>query len=244
VIVPRDIVPHSLDETVQVDIRSFGVRTPPCTKEQPSYGILGMFHILPPALAWLWRLVAPRGHANPSIVDTQGMTSEGVGSYWPFTTGSKVAQANLLLQQFRSAPETRYVLTPNQHIGAWETSFMPQWLMRDYLARRGMAKFRSDQVVPSRCSLLGYALRNMRIEGTSIHHWFLEVDTQPEVGPEAFDEGAGILREFFHAELQKFLQPELDPAGREIIECCLADGSVEDYERFMPGRDRETDSVA
>ncbi|MFP4054709.1 MAG: DUF4914 family protein [Phycisphaerae bacterium] len=237
VVVPRDVVPGVVKGDVQVDIRSFGVRTPPCTREKPSYGILGMMHILPPALAWLWRLVAPRGHANPSIVDTGGMTSEGVGSYWPFTIGRKVAQANLLLRQFKAAPATRYVLTPNQHIGAWKTSFMPQWLIRDYLARRGMAPFQSDYLVPSRCPLLGYALQNMRIEGTSIHHWFLEVDTQPEVGPETFDKGAEILRDFFHRELKKFLQPELDPEGREIIECCLSGGAVEEYGRFMPGMD-------
>ncbi len=244
VVVPREIVPNVIHEALQVDIRSFGVRTPPCTREHPSYGILGMFHILPPALAWLWRLVAPRGHANPSIVDTEGMTSEGVGSYWPFTIGKRVAQANLLLRQFQSTTETRYVLTPNQHIGAWETSFMPQWLMRDYLARRGLAQFRSDQIVPSRCPLLGYALQNMRIEGTSIHHWFLEVDTQPEVGSEAFDAGARILADFFHRELHRFLQPELDPDGREIIECCLANGSVEEYEALMPGVDRKDSHVA
>lgn len=244
VIVPRDIVPNVVNESVQVDVRSFGVRTPRCTREQPSYGILGMFHILPPALAWLWRLVAPRGHANPSIVDTGGMTSEGIGSYWPFTAGSKVVQANLLLGQFREAPATRYVLTPNQHIGVWETGFMPQWLMRDYLARRGLAPFRSDQIIPSRCSLLGYALQNMRIEGTSIHHWFLEVDTQPEVGPEAFDAGARILTEFFHGELRKFLHPELDPAGREIIECCLSNGDVTEFERLLPGIDQANAIVA
>jgi hypothetical protein len=238
VIVPRSIVPHVVSEPLQVDVRSFGVRTPPCTRDNPSYGILGMFHLLPPALAWLWRLVAPRGHANPSIVDTGGMTSEGVGSYWPFTTGKRVAQANLLLSQFQSTPATRYVLTPNQHIGAWKTGFMPQWLMRDYLARRGVAPFRSDQVIASRCPLLGYALQNMRIEGTSIHHWFLEVDTQPEVGPEVFDEGARILTEFFHRELQQYLQPELDDAGRKIIECCLSNGSIEDYEKLMPGLDQ------
>ncbi|MBS3820198.1 MAG: DUF4914 family protein [Planctomycetes bacterium] len=238
VIVPRAIVPHVVSEPLQVDVRSFGVRTPPCTRDHPSYGILGMFHLLPPALAWLWRLVAPRGHANPSIVETGGMTSEGVGSYWPFTTGKRVAQANLLLSQFQSTPATRYVLTPNQHIGAWKTGFMPQWLMRDYLARRGVAPFRSDQVVASRCPLLGYALQNMRIEGTSIHHWFLEVDTQPDVGPEAFDEGARILTEFFHRELQQYLQPELDDVGRNIIECCLSNGHREDYENIMPGLDQ------
>jgi hypothetical protein len=240
VVVPRHIVPNVVDGDLQVDIRSFGVRTPLCTQEHPSYGIIGIFHLLPPALAWLWRLVAPRGHANPSIIDTSGMTSEGVGSYWPFTTGKRVAQANLLLQQFMKTPQTRYVLTPNQHIGAWKTGFMPQWLMRDYLARRGMASFRSDQLIPSRCPLLGYALQNMRIEGTSIHHWFLEVNTQPEVGPEAFDEGARILTDFFHRELQKFLQPELDPAGRTIIESCLSGGTVEQYEGLMFGMDRQT----
>jgi hypothetical protein len=244
VVVPRDVVPHVVREAVQVDIRSFGVRTPPCTRENPSYGVIGMLHVLPPALAWLWRLVAPRGHANPSIVDTGGMTSEGVGSYWPFTIGKKVAQANLLLRQFQGAPATRYVLTPNQHVGAWRTSFMPQWLVRDYLARRGLAPFQSDQIVPSRCPLLGYALQSMRIEGTSIHHWFLEVDTQPEVGPEAFDEGAKILSDFFHRELSKFLQPELAPGGREIIECCMDNGSVEDYEKLMPGMDQVRQPIA
>jgi hypothetical protein len=30
----------------------------------------GPAHVLPPALAWLWRLVAPRGHANPSASST------------------------------------------------------------------------------------------------------------------------------------------------------------------------------
>jgi hypothetical protein len=233
VVIPREIVPHVVDGEVEVNIRSFGVRTPPCTREAPSYGILGLFHILPPALAWLWRLVAPRGHANPSIVDAGGMSSEGVGSYWPFSTGKKVAQANLLLQQFREAPATRYVLTPNQHIGSWRTSFMPQWLMRDYLARRGHARFPAEQLVESRCPLLGYALQSMRIEGSMIPRFFLQVDLQPEVGEEAYDAGAAIMTEFFHAQLRKFLQPELDALGREIIDCCLAGGGVKDYAELM-----------
>ncbi|MFW5774666.1 MAG: DUF4914 family protein, partial [Chitinivibrionales bacterium] len=101
VVLPRKIVPGVIDEKTHIDIRSFGVRTPPCTKEKPSYGIIGLFHVLPPALAWLWRLVAPRGYSNPSIVDTGMMSSEGVGSYWPFATGKRVNQANLLLDQDR-----------------------------------------------------------------------------------------------------------------------------------------------
>ncbi len=237
VIIPRKIIPGAVDDKVTVDIRSFGVRTPPCTAEQPSYGILGILHILPPALAWLWRLASPRGYANPSIVESAGMSSEGVGSYWPFATGRKVDQANLLLNQFRGSSRTRYILVPNQHIGAWETGFMPQWLARDYLARRGHARFQSDQLVDSRCSLLGYSLQSMRIEGITIPKWFLQVDTQPEIGPEAYDRGAEILKSFFHEQVGKFLHPELDPLGKEIIDCCLSGGSVTDYNSLLASED-------
>lgn len=233
VVLPRDIVPSVINEKLAIDVRSFGVRTPPCTKENPTYGILGLLHLLPPALAWLWRLVAPRGYSNPSILDTESMSSEGVGSYWPFATGKKVVQANLLLKQFVDAYQTRYILTPNQHIGAWETGFMPQWIARDYLARRGFAPFLPDQLVPSRCPLLGYSFKSIRIEGVTIPSKLLRVEIQPEVGLEAYDEGAKILTEFFHNEIKKFLQPELDDLGKKIIECCLSGGSVRDYEALI-----------
>jgi hypothetical protein len=233
VVIPRNIVPNVLNGATTVDIRSFGVRTPPCTKEHPSYGILGLFQFLPPSLAWLWRLVAPRGHGNPSIVQTLGMSSEGVGSYGPFAPGSFIEQANLLLEQFISNTDTRYILCPNQHVGAWEVGFMPQWIAREYLARRGMAKFHSDQLVPARCSLLGYAVRSMMVEGQTIGNWFLRVERQPEVGEEAYDQGAEILTEFFHRELTKFLDAKIDPKGREIIECCLQGGTIEDYNSLI-----------
>ena len=229
VIIPRRIVPGVVEGPVRVDIRSFGVRTPPCTRDEPSYGIIGLFHLLPPALAWLWRLVAPRGHANPSIVQTEGMTSEGVGSYWPFATGRRVDQANLLLQQIIETPSMRYILCPNQHIGAWRVGFMPQWITREYLARRGGARFTSEQVVPARCALLGYALRAIMVEGQTIGNWFLRVEKQPEVGEEAYDRGAVLLSDFFHRQSSKFLDPDLMPLGRQIIECCLSGGSLSEY---------------
>lgn len=232
VILPRSIVPGIVDDNVTVDVRSFGVRTPPCTAEKPSYGILGLFHVLPPALAWLWRLVSPRGHDNPSIVGSGQLESEGVGSFWPFAPGQRVELANLLLRQIMATTDTLFVLIPNQHIGAWKVGFMPQWLCREYLARRGYAPFRSDQIVPSRCSLLGYSLRNIHIEGTSISSWFLCVESQPEVGTMGYDEGAKILEDFFRRELRKYRVPQLDQLGHEIIECCLDGGSVEDYKKF------------
>ncbi|MFO7901599.1 MAG: DUF4914 family protein [Pirellulaceae bacterium] len=233
VVLPRAAVPEVVDKPVGVDVRSMGVRTPPCTREQPSYGILGMLHVLPPALAWLWRLVSPRGFANPSIVSEAGLSSEGVGSYWPFATGKKVIQANLLLEQIQDTPNTRYVLIPNQHIGVWKTGFMPQWIDREYLARRGNARFHQDSLRPSRCSLLGWAVFHMRVEGTQIPHWLLEVNTQPEVGEEGYDAGATMLKDFFKEILRDFESPYLSPQGRRIIECCLDDGTVEDYEALI-----------
>lgn len=234
VVVPRRVIPNIINDPVTVDVRSFGVRTPPCTKEQPSYGILGLFHILPPALAWLWRLVAPRGFDNPSIIDTNGLSSEGVGSYWPFSPGRKVTQANLLLDQFVRFKRTRHILIPNQYIGAWKVGFMPQWIAREYLARRGSARFKSDQLRPARCSLLGYTLHQLHVEGSLIARWFLQVNTQPEVGDEAYDRGAEILYGFFRSQLQTFPDEDLHPLGRKIIECCLEGGSLEDYENLIP----------
>ncbi|NLB59455.1 MAG: DUF4914 family protein, partial [Gammaproteobacteria bacterium] len=205
VIVPREIVPNVVGQPVTVDIRSFGVRTPPCTKENPTYGIMGLFHILPPALAWLWRLAAPRGHANPSIVDGGGMGSEGVGSYWPFATGEMITHANLLLDQIIHTPRVRYTLTPNQYIGAWKVGFKPQLLMREYLTRRGNAKLRHDQYQAARCPLLGFELNYLTIEGAKIPSRFLQVHKQTEVENAGYDAGAEILYDFFRTELQKYL---------------------------------------
>ncbi len=233
-IMPRRFVPNIVNQPIEVDVRSFGVRTPPCTKEQPTYGIIGMFHILPPALAWLWRLVAPRGHDNPSITDSEGMSSEGVGSYWPFATGKQVNQANLLLNQILDTPNTRYILVPNQNIGAYKVGFMPQWIAREYLARRGGARFSVDQIRESKCSLLGYALRGIKVEGTILPKELLEVNRQLEVGEEGFEQGAKILSDFFKCELSKFHAPELDPLGKKIIECVMSDGTVSDYVRLIP----------
>lgn len=234
VILPRDIVPGIVNRPVSVDVRSFGVRTPPCSLENPNYGILGLFHILPPALAWLWRLVSPRGHANPSIVGGEDMESEGVGSYWPFAAGKMVTHANLLLEQIIRTPRTKYTLVPNQYIGVWKVGFKPQLLMREYLTRRGNAKLRSDQFSEARCPLLGYELNYLTIEGAKIPSRFLQVHRQTEVGVAGYDAGARILYDFFKRELTKFLTPELSATGRKIIEACLSDASVEEYNSIIP----------
>ena len=234
VILPRRLVPNVIDGPVEVNFRSFGIRTPFCSREKPSYGIFGILHILPPALAWLWRLVSPRGDANPSITDTIGLTSEGVGSYWPFATGKYVNHANLLLRQIVDTPETRYLLFPNQHVGVWSVGFMPQWLSREYIARRGAAKFHAEHLLPSSCALLGYTPTLIQIEGIRIPEWFIRVENQPEVGTDGYNSGTKILYKFFKRELPKFLTPEIDPLGKKIISCCLDKGKIEDYLNLIP----------
>lgn len=236
VILPRRLVPNAIEAPVEVDIRSFGVRTPVCTRENPSYGILGILQILPPALAWLWRLVAPRGYKNPSIIDSEEMKSEGVGSYWPFATGKRVTQANLLLQQIVDSDGTRYVLIPNQHIGVYEVSFMPQWIAREYIARRGGAKFKPENLVEARCALLGFALKSLRVDGQYIRRAFLRPETQSEVGEDGYDAGAEILTDFFRRELVKYDTEELNPLGRRIIQAFMDDATVQDYMELIPMR--------
>ncbi len=233
-ILPRKLVDKVISEPVEIDVRSFGVRAPMCTKDNPTYGIMGMLNVLPPALAWLWRLVAPRGHNNPSITASTGMTSEGVGSYWPFATGKMVEQANLLLEQILASSNTRYLLIPNQHIGAYKVGFMPQWLTREYIARRGGAKFRQEHLVNTRCPLFGYTLDSLKIDGKLISKSFLQPELQAEVGVEAYDKGAALLVEFFAKELEKFDVEELHPIGRKIIEVFKNNGTVEDYINVIP----------
>jgi hypothetical protein len=234
VVLPRESVENTINGSVSVDVRSFGIRTPKCSKEDPTYGIVGLFHVLPPALAWLWRLVAPRGHKNPSIVGTGAMESEGVGSYWPFATGDRIIHANLLLKQIIETPRTIFSLVPNQNIGVWEVGFKPQLLMREYLTRRGGAKLKDDQIQAARCPLLGYELNYLTIESSKIPSRFLKVYNQVEVGTEGYDAGAEVLQEFFNRELKKFMHKDLFHTGRKIIDACLSNASIEEYNQIIP----------
>ena len=230
VIIPRDMVEGIAPaEPQEVSVRSFGVRMPPSTAADPNYGVMGMLHVIPPALAWLWRLVAPRGFKNPSIVDGGGsMKSEGVGSYWPFATGTKVTQANLLLHQLLATPNTLNVLIPNQHIGAYNIGFMSEWISREYLARRN-GVIRAKHLTPARCALL-----DMKLDNQYVRQTFLRPETQSKLGEAGYDAGAKILVNFFKEEIKQFLTDDLDPLGRQIIECCLNDGTLEDYLALTP----------
>lgn len=238
VILPRNMIENIVpgDEAIVVDVRSFGVRMPPTTLDNPNYGVMGMVQIIPPSLAWLWRLIAPRGYKNPSIADKTAnnvMTSEGIGSYWPFATGKKITQANMLLKQITDASETLYILIPNQYIGAYKVGFAPEWLTREYLARRG-GTVKASHLVKSRCPLFGYGLDEMKIDGQFIRQTFLRPELQSRLGEEGYDAGARIITDFFKEELKQYLVPELDPLGRQIIELCLEDAPIEKYVELTP----------
>jgi len=231
-IMPRKNIPGTLTKPVEVDIRSFGIRTPPCTKQIPSYGIIGMLHILPPALAFVWRLIAPRGYNNPSIMGDNRLVSEGVGSFWPFASGKYIDYANILLEQIIETPNTLYVLIPNQNIGCYEVGFATQWISREYLARHGTS-FSKEHLRPSRLPLLGYELEHLKINGQYMRNELLHPYEQIELGLESYDNGAKILMDFVKKELEKYNKPQLNNFGKQIIESVQNDGKLEDYIKLL-----------
>ena len=129
----------------------------------------------------------------------------------------------------RKTARTRYVLIPNQHVGAYRVSFKPEWITREYMARRGSVIYREGQLLPARCPLLGYTPPNIRVSGQAVPAGLLRVDEQLEVGPEGYDQGAQILREYFEKELRSIYSSELHPKGRAIIQLCLDGAGVDDY---------------
>ncbi|MBQ9249662.1 MAG: DUF4914 family protein [Oscillospiraceae bacterium] len=238
VIIPRDMIENIVpgNQPVEVDVRSFGVRMPPSTVMEPNYGVMGMVQFVPTSIAWLWRLVSPRGFKNPSIADSgagSGLKAEGVGSYWPFCTGKKVTQANLLLRQMLDTPNTLNILIPNQHIGAYRVGFMGEWLTREYLARRN-GTVRMKHLVKARCPLFGYSLDEMKIDGQYVRRTFLRPELQSKLGYEGYDAGVKILTDFMKNQLMEFVTDELDPVGRQIINLCLHDAPLEEYLAITP----------
>jgi hypothetical protein len=90
--------------------------------------------------------------------------------------------------------------------------------------------------VEARCNILGYCQESIRIDGRYIRQDFLRPELQAEVGIEGYDKGAKLLVDFFKDELVKFKTDELDPLGREIIDCFFNNGSLEDYGNILPMR--------
>ena len=105
--------------------------------------------------------------------------------------------------------------------------------MREYLTRRGNARLKPEQYQDARCPLLGYELNYLTIEGAKIPSRFLKVYRQDEVGTEGYDAGAQILIDFFKRELPQYKSPALSKLGNDIIDACLSNASVSEYEAFI-----------
>ena len=130
-------------------------------------------------------------------------------------------------------PNTLNILIPNQHIGAYEVGFMGEWITREYLARRS-GTVRMKHLVPARNPIFGYSLDEMKIDGQYVRQTFLRPELQSKLGFEGYDAGAKILTDFIKDQVKDFVTDELDPVGREIIEICLNDGTLEDYLAITP----------
>ena len=77
-------------------------------------------------------------------------------------------------------------------------------------------------------------MKDMTIDGQRIRSKYLRVDTQDRVGTDGYDAGAKTLTDFFRKELSKFDTPDLDPRGKQIIDCFMNGGSLEDFEAITP----------
>ncbi len=109
---------------------------------------------------------------------------------------------------------------------------MPQWIAREYISRRG--SFKTEHLLQARCSLLGYILDSLKVDGQYIRKTFLQPEMQAEVGNEGYDEGSRILTDFFKREVEKFNTPLLDPLGQQIIRMFLNNAQVYDYSDLIP----------
>ena len=74
----------------------------------------------------------------------------------------------------------------------------------------------------------------MKLDGQFIRPTFLRPETQSNLGETGYDAGAKILTDFFKQEIAQFDTDELNPVGREIIRCCLRDGTLDDYLSLTP----------
>lgn len=256
----RSEIPGIVNDPQDVDFMSFGMRAPPTFNTDflaryneilrqtgkpeigMGYGHIGMIHMLSPALAWLWSVVAPRGFDNPSIANAgDGLTTEGVGTFGPFNSGEEVVQANLIWQHFEACPHMRFPLYPVKHVGAWFVGNVPQQLGRELLSRMGHNKFEKDiQICPAQDPLLGYRIRELVLDNLSVPRHMLNTEHQQELGEDGYKAASGMLTTFFKTRAGELNRKRrnLGKGPRRVLEICLDGGSVSDYDGVLhPGNE-------
>lgn len=228
VVVPKRIIAKSLNKEVSVDVRLLGVPTTTCNDNYKGSGVLGFAHLLPPALAWLWRLVCPMSCANGKLV------SGGLLGMTNFVTDNHFTIANRLLKEIKKRDKISYLLTPSGYIGAWNIGYMPQLLMREYISRRGNCNFSEDQFQPAMNSLFGFEMYQMTLEGIRIPSKLLLPYKQDNMSVETYEEGINDYYIIFKEILSSYLSDALDPLGIKIIETFLSEGTIEDFIDLIP----------
>jgi hypothetical protein len=113
---------------------------------------------------------------------------------------------------------------------------MPQWIAREYIARRGGAKFKPEHLWEARCPLLGFNLESLKIDGQFIQNIFLQPETQAELGVDGYQKGAEILIDFFKKEAAKYDTDDLHDLGRQIIALLMQDAPLSSYVDLIPMR--------
>ena len=175
----------------------------------------------------------PRGFNNPSINGRLRPWSARVGFLWPFATGKRVAQANLLLEQIINCSGTRYVLIPNQHIGV-EGGLRGGVDLPRVSGGRGGVNMKMDRLVPARCPL-PLRLKEMKVDGQQISSKFLRPETQETLGEAGYDKGAKILTTSSARELAVYDVGGAPPRGQADPGVLFKrGGSIQDYCDIIP----------
>ena len=131
-------------------------------ESSPNYGVMGMLQVMPPSIAWLWRLVSPRGFKNPSIADTNaggGLKSRGRRLLLAVRHGPQASRRRICCSSRScAAPKTTERADPepaHRRLSCWIHG-------RVGLARIPRAPqrrvVREKHLTPARCPLFGYAL--------------------------------------------------------------------------------------
>ena len=132
-----------------------------------------------------------------------------------------------------NSPNTTNVLIPNQHIGAYHVGFMGEWLSREYLCP---PPWHGAREASGARALRAVRLRARRDEARRpVRPSDLPAPRDAvQAGTEGYDAGAKILADFHREQVAQFVCDDLDPLGKEIIDCCLHDGTLDDYLALTP----------
>ncbi len=208
----RDQDELSLVTNEQITHWNYGLATQFASKESPSVGISGAFHVLPKSIAWLWRVVAPTGNLGEECLSTP--------------------EANALLTEIKES-EAIFTLLPVGFVGAWRVKAKVLCMGRNIISGKQKTFTEQRSLFPARYVLFGYAPKATHTGQFDMPEEFLRVEKQVELGTEGYDLSAGIIRDIFITSLESHLTNEIDPLGRAIIELFLNNGSIKEFDTIL-----------